>query len=61
MPQYWVVDGESEVIEVSTPADGSVTVHDDVLRWSPPAGGPDFVLELSAFFRYVSTGELPEP
>lgn len=60
VPQYWVVDCASEVIEVSTPADASVTVLDDVLRWSPPAGGPDFVLDLPVYFRYVATLELPE-
>jgi Uma2 family endonuclease len=58
VPEFWVVDIASEVIEISTPTNPDVRVESETLLWTPPGQGTPFELPLAPFFRYVRTGLL---
>ncbi len=50
VPEYWVVDGNAEAIEVWRPDDERAMLIDDVLTWHPTGGSEPFTLNLKAFF-----------
>jgi Uma2 family endonuclease len=54
VPEYWIVDGDSAIIERWQPADERPQVHDRELVWHP-AGAPEpFVLDVNGFFASVA-------
>lgn len=50
VPEYWVVDGNSEAIEVWRPSDEGAMRIDDVLTWRPTGCREPFTLGVKAFF-----------
>lgn len=50
VPEYWVVDGSAEAIEVWRPGDERSTLVDDVLTWNPIGCTESFTLDVKAFF-----------
>jgi len=50
VPEYWVVDGNAEAIEVWRPADERAMLIDDVLTWRPTGCDTPFILDVRAFF-----------
>lgn len=53
VPEYWVVDGETESFEVWTPGDERPLVVDDRVVWSPGAPEP-FELDVKEFFAGIA-------
>ena len=49
VPEYWIVDPDTRLVERSHP-DGRVDVVGDRLEWLPPGAAEPFVLELEPFF-----------
>ncbi len=49
VPEYWIVDPETRLVERSCP-DGRVDVVGERLEWLPPGAAAPFVLELEPFF-----------
>lgn len=54
VPEYWVVDGEAEAIEVWRPNDARAVLGDDRLSWRPTLDGPALEIDVSAFFSDVA-------
>jgi Uma2 family endonuclease len=54
VPEYWVVDGESEAIEVWRPDDARAVLVDDRLSWRPALDVPALEIDVSAFFADVA-------
>ena len=53
VPDSWVIDLETRVIERSVPEADAVTLHDERIAWHP-AGAPEtFVLDVAAYFADV--------
>lgn len=50
VPEYWVVDGSAEAIEIWHPGDERAMLVDDVLTWQPAGSSEAFRLDLRAFF-----------
>lgn len=50
VPEYWVIDGSAEAIEVWHPGDERGRLVDDVLTWRPAGSSEAFRLDLRAFF-----------
>jgi Uma2 family endonuclease len=50
VPDYWVVDGNAEAIEVWRPGEERATLVDDVLTWHPLGCREPFTLDVRAFF-----------
>ena len=54
VPEYWVVDGESEAIEVWRPDDARAALVDDRLSWRPTLDVPALEIDVHAFFADVA-------
>ena len=54
VPVYWVVDGESEAIEVWRPDDARALLVDDRLSWRPMLDVPALEIDVSALFADVA-------
>lgn len=54
VPEYWVIDGNAEAIEVWRPGDERAALIDDVLTWLPAGCGEAFTLDGKAFFAAVA-------
>jgi Uma2 family endonuclease len=54
VPEYWVVDGEAEAIEVWRPNDARAVLVDDRLSWRPTLDGPALEIDVSALFADVA-------
>jgi Uma2 family endonuclease len=50
IPAYWIVDAESELVEVWTPDAAFPEIIRDTIRWHPPGAGEDFILQLAGLF-----------
>ena len=50
VPEYWVVDGSAEAIEVWRPDDERATLVDDLLVWQPAGCGDPFIIDVKRFF-----------
>ncbi len=50
VPDYWVVDGSAEAIEVWRPGDDRPTLVDDILTWQPTGCNDPFILDVKRFF-----------
>jgi Uma2 family endonuclease len=49
VPEYWVVDGNSEAIEVWRPGDERAMLIDGMLTWRPAGSSEAFSLNVNAF------------
>jgi Uma2 family endonuclease len=50
VPEYWIIDGDAEAIEVYRPRDERAALIDDRLAWRPDAATSAFELDVKAFF-----------
>ena len=53
VPQYWIVDTLSRLVEVWTPGTREARVEREVITWQPVPGREALVIDLVAFFRKV--------
>jgi Uma2 family endonuclease len=53
IPAYWIIDGDSRVLEVWRPADERPAIIDDRLWWHPQRASDAFVLDVLDFFASV--------
>ncbi|WP_284352791.1 Uma2 family endonuclease [Roseisolibacter agri] len=61
VPEYWIVDTDTRLVERSYP-DGRVAVVGDRLEWLPPGTTEPFVLELEQFFAdALGDDDMPNP
>lgn len=58
-PEYWVIDGNAEAIEVWRPGDARAMLVDDVLTWQPAGSSEPFSLNVKAFFADQSDDSAP--
>jgi Uma2 family endonuclease len=56
VPDYWIVDGDAEVLEVWHPDDERPAIVDDRLVWSPTGAPVPFELDVREFFASVADG-----
>jgi Uma2 family endonuclease len=54
VPEYWVVDGESEAIDVWRPDDARAVLVDDRLSWRPELDVPALEIDVRGFFADVA-------
>ena len=54
VPVYWVVDGESEAIEVWRPDDARAVLVDDRVSWRPTLDVPALEIDVSGLFADVA-------
>ncbi|HKV50998.1 MAG TPA: Uma2 family endonuclease, partial [Gemmatimonadaceae bacterium] len=59
VPEYWVIDGNAEAIEVWRPGDARAMLVDDVLTWRPAGSSEPFSLNVKAFFAEQSDDTAP--
>jgi len=50
VPEYWVVDGGAEAIEVWRPGDERAMIVDGILTWQPAGRDQPFILDVRGFF-----------
>lgn len=53
VPDYWVVDCDARLIEVSRPTDPRVELYADALRWHPDGAPEPLVIDVPAYFARV--------
>lgn len=53
VPEYWVVDCDVSLIEVSRPTDPRVELYADELRWHPADAPEPLVIDVPAYFARV--------
>ena len=53
VPQYWIVDPASRLVERWRPDDEEPEVFVDSLSWQPRAGNAELVIDLERYFRTV--------
>lgn len=53
VPEYWVVDGDAELFEVSRPTDPRVELYGRELRWHPAGASEPLVVDVPVFFARV--------
>jgi Uma2 family endonuclease len=53
VPQYWIVDPESETVERWTPDDERPEIVSESLAWHPDGAAQPFTLDLPTFFAEV--------
>ena len=53
VPEYWVVDCDARLIEVSRPTDPRVELYAGELRWHPAGAPGPLVVDVPAFFARV--------
>lgn len=51
VPEYWIVDGEAQIIERWQPGDERPAIISGQLNWHPEGAAEPFVLDLPSFFR----------
>lgn len=56
VPEYWVVDCDAELFEVSRPSDPRVELYGRELRWQPDGASEPLVIDVPAFFARVYEG-----
>lgn len=56
VPEYWVVDVDAEVFEVSRPSDPRVELYGRELRWHPPGAAEPLVIDVPAYFARLYDG-----
>jgi Uncharacterized protein conserved in cyanobacteria len=56
VPEYWIVDLDSRVIERSTPADPRVEIAVDRLVWLPEGAGGALEIDVEKYFAEVLDG-----
>jgi Uma2 family endonuclease len=54
VPDYWIIDGETEAIEVWRPGDERASLLDDRLVWQPNESVPPFELDIRQFFAEIA-------
>ena len=54
VPEYWVVDGEAEAVEIWRPGDERAALIDDTLTWHPAGAEIPFELDVRHFFADVA-------
>jgi Uma2 family endonuclease len=54
VPEYWVVDSESETVEVWRPDDARAVLVDDRLSWRPDVNVPALEIDVRVFFADVA-------
>ncbi|HEY4216688.1 MAG TPA: Uma2 family endonuclease [Gemmatimonadaceae bacterium] len=54
VPEYWVVDGESETFEIWRPEDERPALIDDRIVWHPEAATVPLELDLRSFFADIA-------
>lgn len=54
VPEYWVVDLDAWLIEVSRPDDARVELYDAQLAWHPSGAPEPLVLDVAAYFARVN-------
>jgi Uma2 family endonuclease len=54
VPEYWVVDGEAEAIEIWHPGDDRAALLDAQLDWRPSPDVAPFELDIRSFFASVA-------
>ena len=57
VPEYWIVDPYSRVVERWRPADERPELLDRSIAWQPAGAAEPFVIDLEAFFRRVHREE----
>jgi Uma2 family endonuclease len=50
VPEFWVIDPGSEVVEVSVPGISTIRVETEQLRWQPPGDTTAIAIDLPALF-----------
>ncbi|HMA23439.1 MAG TPA: Uma2 family endonuclease [Gemmatimonadaceae bacterium] len=60
VPEYWVVDGESEAVEVWRPDNARAVLVDDRLSWRPAFDVPALEIDVPGFFAGVADSPPPE-
>ena len=60
VPEYWIVDGESQTIERWRPDDARAELVSEQLVWHPEGASEPFVLDLPTFFAQVLPEEAGE-
>jgi len=53
VPQYWIVDGDEQLIELWAPGSQTPVSERTRARWHPPGARKPFVLELAELFRPI--------
>lgn len=53
VPEYWVVDCDAHLIEVSRPTDPRVELYGGELRWHPVGAAEPLVIDVPAYFDRV--------
>lgn len=53
VPEYWIVDLDSRVIERSTPSDPRAEILVDRLSWYPDGASATLDIDLNAYFAEV--------
>jgi Uma2 family endonuclease len=56
VPEYWIVDGDAEVVEIWHPADERPAIVDERLVWLPTVASAPFELDVRGFFASVADG-----
>ena len=59
VPEYWIVDLDTRVIERWTPADDRPEIVRERLTWREPVSGAVLVLDVERFFTDVWGNEMP--
>ena len=54
VPEYWIVDGDTEAFEVWRPDEGRPDVHDERLTWQPTGAPEALVVDVREFFAEVA-------
>ena len=53
VPEYWVIDASSRLVERWRPGDEEPEVLVETLTWQPIVDNPALVIDLAAYFRQV--------
>ncbi len=54
LPEYWVVDGETEAFEIWHPTDERALLADAEVRWHPDGAAEPLVIDVRQFFADVA-------
>ena len=57
VPEYWVIDDQSQTVERWRPDDERPELIADVLRWHPDGASEPFALDLPGFFAEAGPGD----
>jgi Uma2 family endonuclease len=59
VPDYWIVDGDAEAVEVWHPGDERPSISDQHFVWSPAGAAVAFEIDVAAFFASIADGAPP--